>query len=159
MHPNEGLVTSFYDAFAAGDHEAMASCYASSVVFSDPVFPALEYDRATAMWRMFCTSGGDLSVTFGGVEADGTRGSARWEALYTFPPTRRRVHNRIQATFEFEDGLIVRHQDRFDFYRWTRMALGSVGWLLGWTPLVRSRVRKSAENQLNEFIRAEATAE
>ena len=54
------------------------------------------------------------------------------------------VHNVIDAAFEFDgNGLIVRHRDRFAFWSWSRQALGAVGWLLGWTPLLRAKVRSN----------------
>ena len=107
------------------------------------------------MWRMFCTSGNDIDVTSRDVKADASRGSAHWEAVYAFPKTGRRVHNEIDASFEFADGLIVRHRDDFDLYRWTRMALGPTGALLGWTPIVKNQVRAQAASQLERFRAAE----
>ena len=38
-------------------------------------------------------------------------GRAHWEADYTFSSTGRKVHNVIDATFEFEGGLIRAHRD------------------------------------------------
>ena len=34
MHENEELITSFYRAFAAGDHETMAAAYSDEATFS-----------------------------------------------------------------------------------------------------------------------------
>lgn len=151
MHPNAELIERFYSAFAAGDHATMAAAYRDDATFSDPVFPALDADGVRAMWRMFCTSGNDIEVSYSDVGADDTSGSAHWEAVYRFPPTGRAVHNRIDASFTFEDGAIRRHEDRFDLYRWTRMALGPVGTLLGWSPMVRNKVRVQAGAQLDRF--------
>lgn len=156
MHPNGELVAAFYSAFAAGDHQTMASCYADDATFGDPVFPRLDADEARAMWRMFCTSGNRLDVTWRDVEANGSSGSARWEAIYAFPKTGRRVHNKIDASFSFRDGLIVRHRDSFDFYRWSRMALGPVGAALGWSPIVKNQVRAQAAAQLRRFQAGES---
>ena len=68
-----------------------------------------------------------------------TTGRAHWVATYTYSATGRPVENRIDATFEFRDGRIVRHRDRFDLYRWARQALGPKGLLLGWLPPVQAR--------------------
>lgn len=155
MHPNLELVTHFYSAFAAGDHATMARCYADDATFSDPVFPELDAESVCAMWRMFCTGGNDIEVSFSDVHADDAGGSARWEAIYAFPKTGRRVHNRISATFGFREGLIVRHRDDFDFYRWSRMALGPLGTALGWTPIVKNQVRRQAAAQLQRFRKQE----
>ena len=157
MDPNVELISGFYRAFAARDHATMASSYADNARFSDPVFPDLDADQARAMWRMFCVGGGDLEVTFGDVTADDSHATARWEARYKFPKTGRLVHNQISASFDLRDGLIVRHVDRFDLYKWTRMALGPPGLLLGWTALVKGQVRKQARTQLERFRAQEVT--
>ncbi|MDP9067438.1 MAG: nuclear transport factor 2 family protein [Actinomycetota bacterium] len=156
MHPNAELLTRFYSAFAEGDHETMARCYADDGTFSDPVFPQLDADGARTMWRMFCTSGNDLDVSFSDVHVDDASGSARWEAIYDFPKTGRRVHNKIESSFAFRDGLIVSHRDDFDFYRWSRMALGPIGVALGWTPVVKNQVRQQAAAQLRKFRAGES---
>lgn len=148
---NAELLDRFYSAWERGDHVTMAACYSDRARFSDPVFPDLDADEARAMWRMFCTSGNDIDVSFRDVVADEEAGSAHWEAIYTFPKSGRRVHNVVEASFEFADGKIVRHRDDFDFYRWTRMALGPTGTLLGWTPLVKNQVRAQAASQLRKF--------
>jgi len=88
------------------------------------------------------------------VQADEAQGRAHWEVRYTFSATGRKVHNLIEAEFQFKDGKIVRHRDRFDFWKWTRMALGLPGLLLGWTPLVQNRVRRIGRANLDKFIRA-----
>lgn len=156
MHPNAALIERFYAAFAAGDHETMAAGYADDATFSDPVFPELDAGGVRAMWRMFCTSGSDLEVSYGDVDADERAGAAGWEAKYEFPKTGRQVHNQISAKFEFRDGLIVSHRDDFDLYRWSRMALGPVGVLLGWSPIVKKQIRQRAASQLRRFRRDEA---
>ena len=151
LHPNAELITRFYSAFAEGDHATMAACYSDDAVFEDPVFGELDADEVRAMWRMFCTSGNDIDVSYADVFADDVSGSAKWEARYKFPKTGRDVHNKITTKFAFRDGLIVRHDDSFDLYRWTRMALGPMGLALGWSPIVQNQVRGQARSQLKRF--------
>ena len=63
------------------------------------------------------------------------------------------VHNIIEAKFEFDDaGLVKRHRDSFDFWRWSRQALGAPGILLGWTPFLRGKVRTTAAANLKKFL-------
>jgi len=107
--------------------------------------------RAQAMWHMLCARGTDLQITFHVGQVNGRSGHAHWEAAYTFS-TGRPVHNVIDAAFQFQDGLIIRHQDQFDLWRWTRMALGPTGLFLGWTPLVQKKVRATAVAGLDKFI-------
>ncbi|MBA3670969.1 MAG: nuclear transport factor 2 family protein [Gemmatimonadaceae bacterium] len=151
MHPNAETITRFYSSFQRHDAEGMIACYAPDVEFSDEVFTDLRGPQAGAMWRMLCTRSGDLEITVNDVTADGTTGHAHWDARYTFSTTGRRVHNSIDASFEFRDGRIVRHRDRFSFWRWSRQALGATGWLLGWTPMVRNKVRGQAAAMLAKF--------
>jgi ketosteroid isomerase-like protein len=158
MHPNAELIRRFYTAFGERDHQTMAACYRADAVFSDPVFPRLEGAEICAMWRMLCLRGTDLEITFDGVEADDSKGRADWQAIYTFSPTGRKVHNRIAADFSFEDGAIRRHHDDFDLYRWTRMALGPAGYLLGWSGLIRNKVCRQAGRSLEKFMAEEAAA-
>ena len=149
------ILTRFYDAFSRRDGRAMAACYTPDARFSDPVFPDLRGDEPGAMWRMLTERGQDLQVrlVFHAVEAEG--GTANWVADYTFSQTGRRVHNDVRAAFKFRDGLIAEHRDRFSFYAWARQALGPVGLVLGWTPLVRARVRGQAAEGLKQFMAVE----
>ena len=154
-HADGDIVTRFYDAFSRRDGRAMAACYAPDARFSDPVFPDLRGDEPGAMWRMLTERGQDLQVRLvsHGVEAES--GAANWVADYTFSQTGRRVHNDVQAAFKFSDGLIAEHRDQFSFYGWARQALGPVGLALGWTPLVRAKVRGQAAEGLRQFMAGE----
>jgi hypothetical protein len=129
----------------------MASCYHAGVEFSDPVFPSLRGAEAGKMWAMLCARGADLRIEHKDVVADDTTGSAHWDAWYTFSATGRKVHNSIDAAFTFKDDLIIRHVDTFSFYRWSRQALGPTGLLLGWTPLVKNKVRATAAKGLAQY--------
>ncbi|MBK8523907.1 MAG: nuclear transport factor 2 family protein [Betaproteobacteria bacterium] len=155
-HPNAELIARFYAALGVKDGDAMAVCYADNAQFSDPVFRNLDASAVRGMWQMLCSRATDLTVETSGIEADDTRGRARWVATYTFNKTGRQVRNVIDAEFEFRDGLIVRHTDRFDLWRWASMALGLKGTLLGWTPLVQNAICKEAMRGLEGFRRKQA---
>ena len=148
---NQRLIERFYHAFDDRDGDTMASCYSPQVRFSDPVFPDVQGSRAGAMWRMLAAAPGDLRIELLEHEAGDLRGSAHWRASYTFSQTGRPVVNDIRASFRFEDGLIAEHRDKFSFHRWARQALGPVGLLLGWTPVLRSAVRRRAAARLAEY--------
>lgn len=130
----------------------MAACYHPDAQFADPAFPDLRGKHPGAMWRMLIEGATALDITFTDVKGEAGKGSAHWEAVYPFSQTGRRVHNRIDAEFEFKDGLIWRHRDRFDFHAWSRMALGMPGLLLGWTPMLRNKVQRMAGERLKKFI-------
>ncbi|MDQ3729697.1 MAG: nuclear transport factor 2 family protein [Actinomycetota bacterium] len=149
---NEATIKKLYAGLDAHDGEAMASCYASEATFSDPVFPGLTGSQAGDMWRMLTSRATDLSVELPEAKADAEAGAARWIATYTFGATGRSVVNRVRSDFRFDDaGLIAEQQDDFPFWRWSRQALGPAGLTLGWTPLLRSKVRSNAAAELARF--------
>ncbi|MGZ5338375.1 MAG: nuclear transport factor 2 family protein [Thermoleophilaceae bacterium] len=148
---NEQLIERFYRSFGDRDGDAMASCYSPGVHFSDPVFPDLRGSQAGDMWRMLTSAPGELRIELLEHEAGDRSGSGHWRAHYTFSQTARPVVNDIRASFRFEDGLIADHRDEFSFHRWARQALGPVGLLLGWTPLLRSAVRRRVAARLAEY--------
>jgi ketosteroid isomerase-like protein len=151
-HPNAQLIAKFYAAFDRRDGQAMQACYTGDVEFSDEVFPELKGPRAGGMWRMLCAQAKDLRVVASRIEADDTTGTAHWDATYTFTATGRKVRNSIEARFEFKDGLISRHTDSFDFWAWSKQALGFAGTALGWSPLLKYKVRKTAAKALEKFL-------
>ncbi len=152
MTPNEQLIQKFYACFQHRDAEGMAACYHDEMEFSDAVFTRLQGSRAKAMWRMLCERGKDLEITVSNIRADERTGAAHWEASYTFSQTGRRVHNKIDASFQFKNGKIIKHEDTFDLWRWARMALGVKGVLFGWLPSVQAKIRREANKSLELFI-------
>lgn len=146
-----GVIERLYQGFSDGDSDAMESCYHRDVHFSDPVFPDLNGPEVMKMWRTLLGRSDDLEITLGaheavpdaGSESSGT-GTAHWTAVYTFSSTGRSVTNEVDAVFGFEDGLIIDHLDQFNFWRWSRQALGVPGLLLGWTPFLKKKVQKQS---------------
>ncbi len=156
MNDYSAIVTKFYTAFQQKDYETMASLYHPEATFRDAAFDLKSGKEAAAMWKMLISAGKDLRIEFSEVKADEKTGSAHWEAWYTFSKTGRKVHNIIEAEFEFKDGLIYRHRDHFDFWRWSRQALGLAGWLLGWSGFLKSKVSSSAMKGLHTFMEKNA---
>ncbi len=145
------LIERFYTAFAAGDVETMASCYHEDARFSDPVFPDLDgKDEVMKMWRTLVGRSDDINIVLGDHAADDRRGTAHWTATYTFTTTGRPVVNEIDAAMIFRDGLIVDHKDSFDFWKWSRQALGTPGLLLGWSPILKKKVRAQSAQLLQD---------
>ncbi len=144
-------VQRLYDGFLAKDGDAMEACYAKDATFRDEVFDLHGAEEIGAMWKMLLARGADLTLEVSGIRADATAGAAHWEADYTFSATKRKVHNVIEASFVLRDGLIQQHVDQFDFWSWTRQALGPVGLVAGWTPMVRSKVQNEAARGLETW--------
>lgn len=151
MNPEAQLITNFYDAFGRRDAEAMVACYHEDIVFQDPAFGQLRGKDAGDMWRMLCKIGKDLQVTASDISAKDGRGRAHWDADYTFA-TKRKVHNVVDAEFDFAEGLIIRHTDSFDFARWAGQAFGPPGAVISRIPVLPQAAMKQAGRlQLKKF--------
>jgi ketosteroid isomerase-like protein len=149
---NEQLLTTFYTAFQQRDYKTMQACYANDATFSDEVFVNLNATEVKAMWEMLCLRGKDLQLDFSNIKVNAQTGSAQWKATYSFSKTNRKVVNRIKAEFTFENGKIKRHTDHFNFYSWTRQAIGLPGLLFGWTKAFKEKVRSQARKGLADFM-------
>ena len=155
MNENEKLINHFYSSFKNKDFAGMQCCYADNATFSDAVFQDLNSAQVKAMWKMLILNGKDLELNFQNVSADEKTGSAEWVANYTFSKTGRKVENRISANFTFANGKIIKHTDSFDFYKWSKQALGLPGILFGWTSFLQNKVRQTAMKSLADFMRSE----
>jgi ketosteroid isomerase-like protein len=153
MSTNQETIKTFYEAFARKDSATMAQCYHEEAVFNDAAFVNLNASQVRAMWKMLCERGADLKLEYSEVSVEGDKGKCRWDAHYTFSQTRRKVHNIIHAEFEFKDGKIIKHTDNFDFYRWSRQALGMTGLLLGWTGFLKNKVQQTAKASLDKYMK------
>jgi hypothetical protein len=146
------IIYKFYDAFAAADAETMVSYYHEQIEFEDPAFGKLMGEDAKNMWRMLIErSKGDIKITFDNVRSNENTGSANWKAVYHYGPKKRKVINNIRAEFEFSDGKIIKHVDRFDLWKWSRQALGLPGYILGWTSFLKNKIQKQTGRLLKSF--------
>ncbi|MBZ4044159.1 nuclear transport factor 2 family protein [Flavobacterium hibisci] len=156
MNPNENLIAKFYTAFANADAKTMIECYHPNVHFIDPAFGLLKEEQVSKMWKMLLLkSKGDIKIEFSNIKADEFSGSARWVATYKFSKTNRKVVNQVSAEFIFQDGLIIKHTDNFDVWKWSKQAFGITGYLLGWTGFFQNKIREQALLSLKKFQEAQ----
>ncbi|MGB3467521.1 MAG: nuclear transport factor 2 family protein [Cyclobacteriaceae bacterium] len=149
----EQVIRNFYEAFDRLDAEGMAACYHKEVVFEDPAFGVLKGQRAGDMWRMLCESqkGKDFRIEYSDIQYDGKTGTAHWEAYYEFSKTARKVHNKIDATFQFKDGLIIHHKDHFNLKNWAKQAMGFQGALLGGLGFFKKKLQAQTNSLLDKY--------
>lgn len=153
MHTSHNLILKFYDSFSKFDYETMAACYHPDATFSDPAFGELNSEEVCNMWKMLLERRkGNLTIEFSNIKATKKIGNAQWVANYNFSLTNRKVRNVIQAKFKFKDGLIIKHKDSFNFWLWSGMALGWKGYLLGWTPFFKKKIRTQAIASLQKYM-------
>lgn len=151
MIKNEEVVHRLYSALQKVDYETMISCYHPDATFKDPVFDLSSKKEIAGMWTMLCKRAKEFEFHYEQVKADKETGKARLRAKYLFSQSNRMVHNDIDARFKFKDGLIIEHIDSFNFWRWSRQALGLPGLLLGWSSFLQERVQRQARKNLEQF--------
>ncbi|MBB5205542.1 hypothetical protein HNQ51_002861 [Inhella inkyongensis] len=152
---SQATLEKLYAAFAKADTDAMAECYADEVAFDDPAFSLRGKHEVVGMWSMLCANIRARDFKDWELRAGPfTASTAHWEPIYRFGGAQgRMVHNVIDSRFEFNSqGLITRQWDHFDFWAWSRQALGPAGLLLGWSPLLRNKVRRTARHNLDRFL-------
>jgi ketosteroid isomerase-like protein len=152
MENNQQLIEEFYTCFKNKDYKGMQACYADNAVFNDAVFKNLNAAQVKAMWQMLISTAKDFKIEFSNISSDGKLVYAHWDAYYTFSKTGKKVINRIDATFEIENGKIIKHTDNFNFYTWARQALGTPGLLLGWTSVLKNKIQATAMENLEKFM-------
>jgi hypothetical protein len=152
MTLNERTLIKFYTAFSNADAATMCECYHPEIQFRDPVFGLLKGNDVSQMWKMLIEkSKGDIKIEFSNVKADDYLGAVQWTASYTFSKTNRKVVNVIQAQFKFKDGLILKHTDDFDIWKWSKQAFGITGYLFGWTGFFQKKIQKQALSALQKY--------
>lgn len=152
MNENETTIANFYAAFSNGDAVKMASYYHPEVQFNDPAFGLLQGKDVASMWKMLLSKNKDaIKIQVSKIKATDFSGSAHWMATYTFSQTNNQVVNTVFAEFIFKDGLIIKHTDTFDMWKWTRQAFGFKGFLLGWTGFFQKKVNETAVKSLSKF--------
>ena len=150
----ESIIKNFYEAFNNKDAETMVSYYHEDITFQDPAFGVLKGDRAKNMWRLLTNSqkgNKAFKIEVSDIVIDNNSGSAHWQAHYNFSKTGRKVHNKIDAEFEFKDGKIIRHTDDFNLHKWATQALGFKGWLIGGTSFFKNKLQKQTSSLLDKF--------
>ena len=152
----ESIIEKFYKSFTNLDAEAMVSCYHKNITFEDPAFGILYFERAKAMWQMLCDSqkGKEFKVIVSNINENETNGTAHWEAFYNFSKTGRKVHNSVDAKFEFKDGLIIKHTDTFNLHKWAKQAMGFKGVALGGTRYFKTKLIAHTNYLLDKYINA-----
>jgi hypothetical protein len=152
MNKNEEIIHKLYSALQALDHKGMIQCYHPEATFKDPVFELNSKEEIAGMWTMLCKRAKEFELHYDDVRADSEEGEARLNAKYLFSQTGRMVHNHINAQFKFKSGLIIEQVDSFDFWRWSRQALGFPGLIMGWTSFLQKKVQKQAFKNLKRFM-------
>lgn len=136
MHPNEEQLTKLFQCLNVHDFDGMADCYHENASFQDIAFTLNGKKQIGAMWDMICSPNkdrvpSDIKAIVQELSANGSTGRAVVVEDYTYRDNGRKVHNKIISTFTFQDGRILKQEDRCDPVSWANQAFGAV---LGFIP-------------------------
>lgn len=152
MTPNEQKITAFYAALENANSKTVCESYHADIVFRDPIFGRLIGRDVCQMWKMLMDkSNGNLKIELSEVKANDYLGSALWKATYNLGKKNRLITNVIRAEFHFKDGLIIKHTDDFDIWKWAKQTLGTKGFLFGWTGYMHKKIQEKALLSLKKF--------
>lgn len=148
------VIHKLYQAFQHHDGEAMASVYHPDATFEDPAFGTLKGKEIGAMWKFLLElSQRQIAIRYSQVDVHNGIGTAHWDADYRFSLTGFYIDNHIDSRFSFKDGLIYSQQDHFDFHRWSALAIGLPGQLLGGTPFLKAYFQSQVRQRLADWMK------
>ena len=149
----DNLITKFYQAFSEANIHKMAECYDDNVLFKDPAFGTLQGAEVIQMWSMLLArSKGKLKITVVYASTNYQFGYVNWQAEYVFSVTGKKVINNVFSTFEFQNGLIIKHTDDFNLWVWAQQAFGLKGYLLGWSGIFKKQLQSKFKKTLAQYI-------
>ena len=142
------IAIKFYDAFSAANIDVLKQLYDKKLRYNDNIFVNLDYNETISMWSSLLVGNKNMSIKYEIKKYSEKYVEVEWIADYLFTSTNRNVKNIILAKMEIDQGKIINHTDNFDFYKWSQMAFGITGVLIGWTSFFKNKVRTEAYNKL-----------
>lgn len=142
------IAIKFYDAFSVANIDVLKQLYDKKLIFNDNIFVNLDYNETISMWSSLLVGNKNMSIKYEIKKYSEKYVEVEWIADYLFTSTNRNVKNIILAKMEIDQGKIINHTDNFDFYKWSQMAFGITGVLIGWTSFFKNKVRTEAYNKL-----------
>ena len=142
------IAIKFYDAFSAANIDVLKQLYDKKLIFNDNIFVNLDYNETISMWSSLLVGNKNMSIKYEIKKYSEKYVEVEWIADYLFTSTNRNIKNIILAKMEIDQGKIINHTDNFDFYKWSQMAFGITGVLIGWTSFFKNKVRTEAYNKL-----------
>jgi hypothetical protein len=155
------VVGRFFEALALSDWQTMARCYHDKASFSDPIYPDLREERIVYMWHELLAAATDnapkekstnrlnltdLLLEYRILFGDERKAQVQWTATYRYG--KRSVRNEVLSTLAIWDDKIVRQVDEYNFWSWSRQALGLPGLVFGAMPWYQRSVQRSAQSRL-----------
>lgn len=131
----------------------LRSLYHPKAEYMDELF-SLKYREILALWYSCMLPEMKLEVKVKSIEQFKDVVVTKWTISYTISSINRRITLDEIGRFEFEDGLIIRHTDKYSFHSWCTQALGVAGMLASWSKWLRSKVRNQAYSSISANLYA-----
>ena len=66
--------------------------------------------------------------------------------------TGKNIHNKIDAIFQFKDGLSINHTDTFNIHKWARQAMGIKGLHFSERGFFKDKLKKQIKALLDKYM-------
>ncbi|WP_342269364.1 nuclear transport factor 2 family protein [Spiroplasma endosymbiont of Aspidapion aeneum] len=148
------IINEFYSAFKKGDYQKMNSLYGEDIIFNDSIFKDLDYLQVTSMWEMLLSKKEEskFSIEYEVLLDHNDEYYVMWSAHYLFGPKRRKVSNIVKSEMVIKDKKIALHTDVFDFYKWSKQAIGIASILFGKRKFFHNKICSVANKNLMNYI-------
>lgn len=146
------VIQSYFKHLQARNAASLWQCYASNIVYSDPVYGWMEGDKVKARWEYFCAHADALQLTWGAVTVlDDEYFTCEWTAQYTQRETGRTIKFPCKSFFRLKDYKIIEQSDAYRLSSLIAQTDGWKGFWFGWTGYMKRFVQKRALQALASF--------
>jgi limonene-1,2-epoxide hydrolase len=141
------IVKEFYKALDSGDYRTVNEFYHKNAHYKDEIFDfkGLEIH---ALWYTATLPDMELSAELESIREEEDAIYTEWVMSYTLDIIKRRIRLKEKGKFTFQEGKIIEHTDKYDFWTWCIQAFGIIGRALGWSNWLQNRVRSQAKKSV-----------
>jgi len=148
MIENKNVITGLYNAYKERNPELMASFYTEDASFKDEIFGEVTGQEIPKVWEVVHSTTSNFYLYFHIVNVNKNLATVNSQLSYTFKHTGRKIDISITSIFRFENGKIRHQVDEYSLWKWASQAFGVSGFLLGWNPKFKNKIRQSAQNTI-----------
>ena len=121
---NEEIIKRYYKAWINKNLEDLKIIYDKKVIFNDPGFKNLNYEKIIKMWMIWFNKGTNKSIDaqYEIIESKNDIVKSKVVIKYNFGKKENPVTNYISTNFKIRDGKIINQLEKFDFIKWFNQA-------------------------------------
>jgi hypothetical protein len=142
----------YQQAFSQGSIESIKRCYASDVIYFDPLYGYLHGDQVGYMWASKFAEFATYTISTGELadQGDGYY-NMKYDIAYT-SRSQMSIKMAVQCFFKIDDERIVEQSEAFSVHELLRQERGLIGHLMGWNRMMQQSRKNKARRMLLNFM-------